>query len=139
VLEALSAWAGSLGVIDASFAHRKKAPTAAILNASSRFIQPSPASLAASASDLRSLPENFEVSLAASSASGAYPLASFIWVMAYQDPGKVFKDKGKGKSVGAFLGSILTRGQEAAVHPGFAPLPGGLRDQVLERAQSAGR
>jgi phosphate transport system substrate-binding protein len=134
VLESLSAWAGSLGVIDASFAHRKEVPTAAILNASGRFVRPSPASLAAAASDLVRLPENFQVSLSSSSVIGAYPLSSFLWCMTYRDPAKVLRGKGRGKDLADLLGSILTVGQGKAEGLGFAPLPGHLRDQVLERA-----
>jgi len=138
VLESLSAWAGSLGVIDASFAHRKQAPTASILNASGRFVRPSPASLAAAASDLVHLPENLQVSLSFSSAAGAYPLSSFLWCMTYRDPAKAFRDKRKGKALAELVGSLLTGGQAKADSLGFAPLPGRLRDQVLEKARTIG-
>jgi phosphate transport system substrate-binding protein len=131
-LRALEEWPGTLAVLDLPFVSERGLPTAALLNQAGRYVRPSPESLAAAASDLPRLPDNFEVALMASGAPEAYPLASFIWLMGYRDPGKVFG--ARGKKVAEFLGSVLPPGPGPATGMGFAPLPGHLRDQIMERA-----
>jgi len=135
VLRTLKGWPGVLAVLDLPFVLEHGLPTAALLNEAGRYMRPSPDSLAASSSDLMSLPDNFEVALSASSAPAAYPLSSFIWLMAYRDPGKVFGKKGRGSAITGFPEVLL---RDAGAVPGFAPLPGRLRAQVLERARAIG-
>jgi len=133
-LRSLREWAGGIALVDASFVLTQGLPSAAVMNQAGRYIQPSPASLAAAASDIVRLPANFQVALSGSIAPEAYPLSSFLWMMLYQDAAKAYKDRGKASALAEFLRFVLTQGQEKAGSLGFAPLPERLRVQVLERA-----
>jgi phosphate transport system substrate-binding protein len=59
------------------------------------------------------------VSITNAPGAGVYPMASFTWLLLYENP----KDKAQSKVMVEFMKWALTDGQKLAAALGYAPLP----------------
>jgi phosphate transport system substrate-binding protein len=74
---------------------------------------------AAAASAASQMPPDFRVSITNAPGKGVYPIASFTWLLLYENP----KNKAQSKAMVDFLKWALTDGQKYCAELGYAPLP----------------
>ena len=111
---------GALGYVELAYAIKNNLPAAAIRNHAGRFVEPSIESTsAAAAGAAKHMPSDFRVSLTNPAGDDAYPVASFTWLLVYQDQ----VDEVKGKALVKFLWWAIHEGQKYAPDLLYAPLP----------------
>jgi phosphate transport system substrate-binding protein len=74
---------------------------------------------AAAAAAASAMPADFRVSITNAPGDNAYPIASFTWLLFYENP----KNKAAAKTMVEFMQWALTDGQKFAKDLGYAPLP----------------
>jgi phosphate transport system substrate-binding protein len=74
---------------------------------------------AAAAEAAKQMPADFRVSITNAPGKGVYPIASFTWILLYENP----KDKTQSKAMVDFMKWALADGQKFAPDLGYAPLP----------------
>ena len=120
---------GALGYTEPAYATENKIAFGSVQNAAGKFIKASAASVtAAAAAAVKQMPADFRVSITNPPGDDAYPVASFTWLLLYQDP----KDKALAKIMVDFTKWALTDGQKYAADLGYAPLPKGVVDLELK-------
>jgi phosphate transport system substrate-binding protein len=111
---------GAIGYVELTYAVRNKIAFGSVQNAEGEFVRPSVESAtAAAAAAVKSMPRDFRVSITNAPGSGAYPIASFTWILLYQNT----RDKPRSKLMVEFMRWALTDGQTLAPELGYAPLP----------------
>ncbi len=123
---------GSIGYVEFIYAANNKLAVASLKNKSGKQVKPSVASVsAAAAGALKTMPEDFRVSITDADGKDAYPISGFTYLLV---PAKLEKEKG-GKIV-KFLKWALKEGQKLAPELHYAPLPAGLAGKVEKKIQS---
>ena len=74
------------------------------------------------------MPEDFRVSITNAPGKDAYPIASFTWLLLYENP----QDKAQAKVMVDFIKWALADGQKFAKELGYAPLPKAVVDMELK-------
>lgn len=116
---------GSLGYVELVYALQNKIPVGSVQNSAGTFVVPSVASVtAAAAGAAANMPPDFRVSITNAPGADAYPIASFTWLLLYEDP----QDKAQAAIMKEFMRWALTDGQKMAPELGYASLP----PQVVE-------
>jgi len=111
---------GALGYVELAYAVKNKLPVAAVKNAAGKFVTPTIASTtAAAAGSAKDMPADFRVSLTNAPGEGAYPVASFTWLLVYKDQ----PDQVKGRALAKFLWWATHEGQRYTDELLYAPLP----------------
>jgi phosphate transport system substrate-binding protein len=126
---------GAIGYTELAYATHNKLTTAAIRNASGEFVAPSIESVtAAAAGAIAKLPPStdYRVSIVNAQGRGAYPIASFTWIIAYAKQG----DAAKGKTLTDFLRWALSDGQQLEAALDYAPLPEAMRTALAAKVDS---
>jgi phosphate transport system substrate-binding protein len=126
---------GAIGYVELAYAKQNRLPHAAVRNASGQFVQPSVESVtAAAAGVLGRMPENsdYRVSIVNAPGDGAYPIASFTWILLYQNQ----PNAEKGRKLLDFLTWALREGDAAAANLDYAPLPAEMDARLLQRLES---
>jgi phosphate transport system substrate-binding protein len=114
--------AGSIGYVELAYARQNKLPYASLKNAAGRFIAPSIESITeAAAATAAKLPANtdFRVSIVNAPAAGAYPIASFTYLLVYETQ----TDAVKGKKLIDFIKWAIHDGEADAAALDYGPLP----------------
>ena len=120
---------GSLGYVELVYAVQNKISVGTVQNDSGAFITPSVESVtAAAAGAAANMPADFRVSITNAPGADAYPVASFTWLLLYEDP----EDKTQGRQMKEFLRWALTDGQKMAPELGYARLPQPVIDMELK-------
>lgn len=129
---------GAIGYIEYGFAKLTRAPSASLENLAGNFVAPgSESGKAALASAL--FPEgnlpgsdvpDLRVWVNDPAGAGAYPIATFTWLLLYKD-----QDDEKAKVLRELVEYSLTKGQESADAMGYIPLPPNVVEKVREVAQ----
>jgi phosphate transport system substrate-binding protein len=120
---------GALGYTEPAYATENKIAFGTVQNAAGKFIKASATSVtAAAAAAVKQMPADFRVSITNPPGDDAYPVASFTWLLLYQDP----KDKALAKVMVDFTNWALTDGQKYAADLGYAPLPKGVVDLEMK-------
>ena len=121
---------GSLGYVELVYALQNKIPVGSVQNSAGRFVVPSVASVtAAAAGAAANMPPDFRVSITNAPGGEAYPIASFTWILLYEDP----PDKAQAATMKEFMRWALGDGQKMAPGLGYASLP----PQVVEMEMKA--
>lgn len=121
---------GALGYVELAYAVKNKLPVAAVKNAAGKFVAPTIASTtAAAAGSAKDMPADFRVSLTNAPGEGAYPVASFTWLLVYKDQ----PDQVKGRALAKFLWWATHEGQRYTDELLYAPLP----PQVVTKIEAA--
>lgn len=123
---------GAIGYVELAYANQNKLPAALIQNAAGKFIAASIASTTAAAAGVAgSLPDttDYRISIVNAPGADAYPIASFTWILIYQNQ----KDPVKGQKLIDFLKWALTEGEKSAPSLEYAPLPQTMVTQLLAR------
>jgi phosphate transport system substrate-binding protein len=120
---------GSLGYVELIYALQTKAAYGQVQNASGKFVKASIESVtAAAAAAAQQMPADYRVSITNAPGDAVYPIASFTWLLLYQDP----KDKAQGKAMVDFMKWALTDGQKFAGDMGYAPIPTNVVDMEMK-------
>jgi phosphate transport system substrate-binding protein len=119
---------GSLGYVELIYALQTQIPVGAVQNAAGQYVRPSVDSVtAAAAGAADDVPDDFRVSITNPPGNEAYPIASFTWLLLYEEP----PDRAQGRVMVEFLRWALTDGQAHARELGYAPLPRAVVDREL--------
>jgi len=110
---------GSIGYVELVYAVKNKLSYGKVKNKSGDFVKADLASVTAAASGLKSIPDDYRVSITDSPAKGAYPIATFTWLLV---PSK-FSDAAKGKAMTGFLKWAITDGQNYVEALSYSKLP----------------
>ena len=117
----------SLGYIELVYALQNKVAYGAVQNAAGQFVKASVESVTAAAGSAP-MPADFRVSITNAPGGDAYPIASFTWILLYENA----DDKAQAKAMVDFLKWALTDGQRFAKDLGYAPLPQVVVDAELK-------
>jgi phosphate transport system substrate-binding protein len=111
---------GAIGYVELGYVLQNHMQSALLKNAEGEFVEATTASVtAAAAAAAKTMPADFRVSITAAKGKGAYPAASFTWLLI---PSKI-QDPAKKAAIVDFLKWMLTTGQQYCANLGFAPLP----------------
>jgi len=120
---------GSLGYVELIYAAQNKIAYGPVQNMAGEFVAATVASVTAAAAEAaKQMPADFRVSIANAPGKTAYPIASFTWLLFYENP----KDKLKSKTMVDFMKWALSDGQKMAEGLGYAPLPPAVVTMELE-------
>jgi phosphate transport system substrate-binding protein len=119
---------GAIGYVELIYASHNHISFGSVQNKSGEFVTASLATVTAAADGV-AIPDDFRVSITNPDGRNAYPIASFTWLLLYQNA----PDKTKSRAMVDFLKWALTDGQRAAEPLGYAPLPAA----VVEKEQQA--
>jgi phosphate transport system substrate-binding protein len=120
---------GALGYVELVWALQNNIPFGAVQNAAGTFVKASVESVtAAAAGAAGNMPSDFRVSITNAPGDDAYPIASFTWLLLYENP----NDKLQARTMGEFVRWALTDGQKYARDLGYAPLPKAVIDMELK-------
>jgi phosphate transport system substrate-binding protein len=121
---------GSIGYVELIYALQTKISYGAVQNMAGDFVKASVQSVTAAAAEAAAkMPADFRVSITNAPGKGAYPIASFTWLLLYENP----KDKVQAKAMIDFVKWALSDGQKYCADLGYAPLP----DAVIKLEQAA--
>ncbi len=108
----------SVGYVELIYAIQNKLAYGNVRNSSGKFIKASLESVTAAAA-LKSMPDDFRVSITDSGNKEAYPISSFTWLLIPEQ----IKDPAKKKVLVDFLHWMLADGQKQTAALSYAPLP----------------
>ena len=126
---------GAIGYAELAYAKQNKIATALVKNAAGEMVAPTiESATAAATAAATALPPNtdYRVSIVNAKGAGAYPIASFTWILVYQNQ----PDATKGKKLVDFLNWALTDGQGQAATLDYAPIPDVMSKQLVERLKT---
>ena len=117
----------SFGYVELVYALSNRMTFGRVQNTAGRFVKASSESVSAAAASIADrVPDDFRMSITNAPGAGAYPIASFTWLLIpLQSP-----DKAKGKVLKDFLEWMLQHGEAEASDLGYAPLPAPLAIKV---------
>ncbi len=140
VANAIKGSPNTLGYIELNYALQTKTPYAFIQNKVGKFVEPTLETVKQAATDVASkgLPKGDasweKVTLLNDKGSGAYPIASFTYLLLPKDLGKSPNmNEAKAKALVDFISWAITDGQKFASKLGYVPLP----DQVVKADQES--
>ena len=111
---------GSIGYVELIYALQTKISYGRVENMAGEFVKASVESVtAAAAAAAPTMPVDFRVSMTNAAGPGVYPIASFTWLLFYEDP----QDKAQAKAMADFMNWALSDGQKYCADLGYAPLP----------------
>ncbi|HYO96836.1 MAG TPA: phosphate ABC transporter substrate-binding protein PstS [Polyangiaceae bacterium] len=119
---------GTIGYVELAYANQSKLPKAELKNRAGNFIAPSPEAATAAAEGL-DMPDSLHGSLADAAGDKSYPLASYTYMLVYEDA----KDPVKGAALARFLWWATHEGQKHAAELDYAPLPAKVITKIEER------
>ena len=120
---------GSIGYVELIYALQSKIKYGAVQNAAGEFIAANVQSVTtAAAAAAAAMPKDFRVSITNAPGKGVYPVASFTWLLLYENP----KDKQQARIFVDFMKWMLADGQKFASELGYAPLPDAVVKMELE-------
>ncbi|MGK5082617.1 phosphate ABC transporter substrate-binding protein PstS [Bdellovibrionota bacterium FG-1] len=125
---------GAIGYVEMIFAQENKLPMASLKNKAGQFVRPSPKSVTAAAdASLKSIPEDFRVSITQAEGKDSYPLSGFTYLLVWKD---MKASPEKGKSLIKFLKWAMREGQKMAEPLAYAPLPKSVIKKVEAKIES---
>lgn len=120
----------SIGYVELIYAIQNKLNYANIKNSEGEFVTPTLESVTkASDVTVSQMPETLTMSIINAKGKGAYPIASYTYLLVYEKN----KDEAKGKLVKSFLEWALGDGQKFAKDLGYSPLPAELSKKAVEK------
>jgi phosphate transport system substrate-binding protein len=120
---------GSIGYVEFIYALQNHLSFGKVRNRRGEFVEASLESIALAVSQAVEIPDDFKVSIVNSPGAGAYPIASFTWLVV---PAHI-TDSTKRNAIAAFLKWMLGPGQMQAAALGYVALP----KDLLRREEAA--
>jgi phosphate transport system substrate-binding protein len=118
---------GSIGYVELIYAVKSHLPYGKVRNQAGEFVKADLQSVAAAAASVKSMPDDFRVSITDAPGHGVYPISTFTWLLV---PEKI-ADPAKQKAVVGFLKWAMTTGQNSVESLDYAKLP----QQVVSKEQ----
>lgn len=119
----------AIGYVELGYALHNQLAYGRVQNAAGEFVDCTIESITqAAAGAAATMPADFRVSITNPPGSGAYPIASFTWLLVYRHQ----EDPVKGKALVGFLRWMLREGQRYAGPLGYAPLS----QEVIQREEA---
>ncbi len=122
---------GSIGYVELAYATQNKMPVASIKNKAGQFVAPSIAAITKAGKGIE-MPDELYVSITDSAGDGAYPIASYTYILVYEDSA----DATKAKTLAEFLWWAIHEGQDHAEALHYAPLPTPVMKKVEARLKT---
>ncbi|HTT71397.1 MAG TPA: phosphate ABC transporter substrate-binding protein PstS [Anaeromyxobacteraceae bacterium] len=122
---------GAVGYVELAYANQNKLAMALLRNRDGQFVKPSLEGTSEAAAGVP-MPPDFRVSITDAAGKTAYPMASFTYLLVYQDA----SDKAKGEALLRFLWWAVHDGQAAAPSLDYAPLPKAVVEMVEKRLEA---
>jgi phosphate transport system substrate-binding protein len=121
---------GAVGYVELQYAVVSGIPSAKVKNAAGKFVPGSSQGVTDAANSvLSSFPADFrQAPIINAAGDTAYPIASYTYLLVYQDQ----KDATKGQALVAYVYWALTEGQKEEKAIGYAPLPDSVAQKALE-------
>jgi len=119
---------GAIGYIEYGYAKLTETPTAILENASGDFVPAGDEAGMAALASTDFSGDDLRVWVSDPDTPGAYPIATFTWMLFYED-----QDEAKAEALRDFVEWAVTDGQAMASDLGYIPLP----DNVVERVREA--
>ena len=126
---------GAIGYVELAYAKQNRLAYAAVQNSAGEFVLPTLESITAAAAGVMTrLPENtdFRVSIVNPPGAQAYPIASFTWILIYQNQ----PDAEKGRKLVEFLRWAMREGDASAAALDYAPLPAEMDARLEQKLQT---
>ena len=123
---------GAIGYVELAYATQTKLPVAALQNVAGEFVAPTRESaMAAAAGAVEKLgaDTDYRISIVNPPGAGAYPIASFTWLLVYRSQ----RDSVKGRKLVDFVRWALDHGDSSAVALDYTPLPDAMAKQLETR------
>ena len=117
---------GSIGYVELIYAVQNKIDYGSVRNSSGAFLKADLASTTAAAASVKSMPNDFRVSITNAPGKDAYPISSFTWLLIPEKS----KDEKKGKILADFLNWMVNDGQKLVADLSYAPLPASVAEKV---------
>ncbi len=117
----------AIGYVEMVFALQHQLSFAAVRNSAGEFVRADLASVTAAATSAGSMSSDFRVSITNAPGAGAYPIASFTWLLLSEQT-----DAPRSSALNEMLEWVLTSGQKECSELGYAPLPRDLANRELE-------
>lgn len=121
---------GAIGYIEYGYAKLTGSNTALLENKSGNYIAPGAESGRAALASAQ-LPENLRVWVEDPEGEGAYPVATFTWMLFYRE-----QDDEKAAVLRDLVEYCATEGQKIADEMGYIPLPENVVQAVLEKSKA---
>jgi len=123
---------GALGYVELTYATAEKLPMADLKNKAGNFVTPSMKSVSeAAAGALKTMPEDFRVSITNSDGKQAYPISAFTYLLINKEMAGA-----KGKELINFLNWAMTDGQKSAPALSYAALPASMVPKIKEKIKT---
>ncbi len=119
---------GAIGYLELAYATQSKLRVAAIKNPAGQFVAPSIEAISAAAAGA-ALPASLTASITNSAGKGAYPIASYSYLLVYEET----NDAVKAEALAKFLWWASHDGQKLAADLHYAPLPAAVVTQIESR------
>lgn len=120
---------GAMGYMEPVYATGNEIPFGSVQNAAGSFVLSSIASVTAAADAAAPMmPADFRVSITNPPGEAAYPIASFTWILLYEQP----DDLRQSAALVEFMRWALTDGQQFASELGYSPLPASVVEQEMQ-------
>jgi phosphate transport system substrate-binding protein len=123
---------GSIGYVEYIYALQHHLSFGKVRNPAGEFVAASLESIAAAVSHAAPMDDNFKISIVNAPGAGAYPIASFTWLVV---PGHI-ADEARRNAIAGFLRWMLGPGQTQSAALGYLALP---RDLVRREEAAVGR
>jgi phosphate transport system substrate-binding protein len=120
---------GALGYVELIYAVRNHLPYGKVKNQSGEFVKADLASINAAGASAQSIPDDLRISITDPPGKGAYPIATFTWLLI---PEKI-SDSNKQKALVGFLKWAITTGQNSVEGLDYAKLPQGIVSKEEQR------
>ena len=117
---------GSIGYIELIYAVENKITFGSVQNAAGNFVKASLDGVTEAAASVKTMPDDFRVSITNAPGKTAYPISSFTWLLI---PAQA-KDPNKGKIIADFLNWMVNDGQKMTAQLSYAPLPANVAEKV---------
>jgi phosphate transport system substrate-binding protein len=122
---------GAMGYVELIYALQNKITFGSVRNISGAFVKASLESTTAAAASVKTMPDDFRVSITNAPGKDAYPISSFTWLLIPQKS----NDPAKGKILHDFLTWMLDKGESMVSSLNYAPLPSNVAEKVRARIQ----
>ena len=112
----------AIGYVGSEYAFAQKIPYAKVMNQRGEIVEPTAASISAAASG--EIPADTRTSITNSSAAGAYPIATFTWMIIYKEQHYADRSKEQATATLDLVKYILSdEAQRITSEVHYAPLP----------------
>ncbi|MGD0541699.1 MAG: phosphate ABC transporter substrate-binding protein PstS [Tepidisphaeraceae bacterium] len=138
VTQAVQKTDGALGYIELNYALAQHIPFALLQNNNGKFIKASPESVSAAGEGaVKAMDEDKTLAVRLWSRDGddVYPIASFTYLICYQDLGYL-KDRAKAQAIVDFFWYATHDGQSKASELTYAPLSSGVQQRVEQMIET---